>query len=518
MTAIAKLSAGAFPTTPPHWNTVDWYQVVADVRRLQMRIAKAFREGKHGKVKSLQWILTHSFSAKLLAVKRVTENRGAKTPGVDNIIWNTPAQKIVAATSLSRRSYQTKPLKRIYIPKKQKGKLRPLSIPVMQCRAMQALYLLSLEPVAESIADKNAYGFRPMRSAADAIQQCFIVLARRYSAQYILEGDICSCFDTISHQWLLENTLMDREMLRKWLAAGYIDKEKLYQTTMGTPQGGIISPTLLTVTLSGLERVVKSATNRQDKVNVCIYADDFVITGATAEVLENKVKPVVEAFLSERGLSLSQEKTKITHINEGFDFLGMNIRKFNGKLSIKPAKSSVKRLLADVRERIKLNKTAKTENLIHQLNPKIRGWVNYYSPVCFSKRTFSYVDHNIFKALWHWAVRRHPKKNATWLKRKYFRVFKLRNWVFSANIKNKDGKKICIDLVKMHKVFTRWHVKIRSAATPYDPEYQDYLEKRILAREMEKKSRNGCYGSYVGRALINASDKNEKPGSSLKIL
>lgn len=239
------------------------------MRRLQMRIAKAFREGKHGKVKALQWILTHSFYAKVLAVKRVVQNRGAKTPGVDNVRWKTPRQMMKAASSLKRRGYQTKPLKRIYIPKKQKGKLRPLSIPTMQCRAMEALYLLALEPIAETMADKNAYGFRTLRSTADAIEQCFKALCQKQLAQYILEGDIRACFDTISHQWLLQNIPMDKEMLGKWLAAGYIDKGKLYPTEFGTPQGGLCSPTLLVITLSGLEKAVKSVTKPKDKVHVC---------------------------------------------------------------------------------------------------------------------------------------------------------------------------------------------------------------------------------------------------------
>lgn len=317
MTAIAQLSAGASPSTPLEWDTINWCKISAHVRRLQMRIAKAFREGKHGKAKSLQWLLTHSFSAKLFAVRRVVQNHGAKTPGVDNVVWNTPAKKIKAAKSLKRRGYQAKPLKRIYIPKKQKGQLRPLSIPVMQCRAMQTLHLLALDPIAESIADKNAYGFRPMRSTADAIERCFSTLSRRNCAQYILEGDIRACFDNISHQWLLKNTPMDKGILKKWLAAGYIEKGKLHPTELGAPQGGSISPTLLTITLSGLEQAVKTAVRLRDKVNVCVYADDFIITGGTKEVLENRVKPAVEAFLSERGLSLSQEKTKITHIDKG---------------------------------------------------------------------------------------------------------------------------------------------------------------------------------------------------------
>jgi RNA-directed DNA polymerase len=244
-------SAGAPSTMGSTWESIDWQQVTAHVRRLQMRIAKAFQEGKHGKVKSLQWILSHSFYGKLLAIKRVTRNQGAKTPGSDGVTWETSSQKMQAAISLRKHGYQTNPLRRIYIPKKQKGKFRPLSIPTMACRAMQALYLLTLEPMAEMIADKSAYGFRPLRSSADAIEKCFKALSRRYSAEYVLEGDIRSCFDSISHQWLMNNTPIDKEILWKWLVAGYLEEGKLYPTTVGTPQGGIISPTLLNVTLSG---------------------------------------------------------------------------------------------------------------------------------------------------------------------------------------------------------------------------------------------------------------------------
>ena len=308
MTEINSLLSGAPDSGNSAWQSIHWKQAKVHVRRLQMRIAKAFREGKLGKVKALQWLLTHSYYAKLLAVKRVTSNKGAKTPGIDNIVWRTPKQKMQAALSLKRRGYKAQPLRRIYIPKKQQGRYRPLSIPVMHCRAQQALHLLALEPISETMADKNSYGFRPLRSTADALGQCFLALCRQHSPEYILEGDIKSCFDTISHQWLLKHATMDKMMLQKWLSAGYIEKDQLCVTEQGTPQGGIISPTLLNITLSGLEKAVKSATKREDKINVIIYADDFIITGVTKEVLENKVKPVVENFLNERGLVLSDEE------------------------------------------------------------------------------------------------------------------------------------------------------------------------------------------------------------------
>ena len=253
---VAAMLTGA-PSISTKWDTIEWKNTKAEVHRLQMRIAKAVSESRHGKVKALQWLLTHSFHAKLLAVKRVVQNKGGKTPGVDKIVWKTPQQKIEAAQSLTRKGYQTQPLKRIYIPKKD-GRQRPLSIPTMKCRGMQALHLLALDPIAEFHADKNSYGFRPKRSTADALEACFIALAKKRSAQWIFEADIKSCFDKISHDWLRENIPMDKEILSKWLSAGYIDDGVFHQTEFGTPQGGLASPTLLVLTLSGLEKAVES--------------------------------------------------------------------------------------------------------------------------------------------------------------------------------------------------------------------------------------------------------------------
>ena len=476
MTAVAVSLTGAFSTSAK-WDSINWKNTEAEVHRLQMRIAKAVSEGRHGKVKALQWLLTHSLHAKLLAVKRVVQNKGGKTPGVDKIVWKTPQQKIEAARSLTRKGYKTQPLKRIYIPKKD-GRQRPLSIPTMKCRAMQGLHLLALDPIAEFYADKNSYGFRPKRSTADALGACFIALARKYSPQWIFEADIKSCFDKISHDWLRENIPMDKEILSKWLSAGYIDDGAFHQTEVGTPQGGLASPTLLVLTLSGLEQTVRAAINRRpDKVNLSIYADDFIITGASKEVLESKVKPVVESFLKERGLELSQEKTKITHIDEGFDFLGTNVRKYKGKCIIKPSKKSAKSFLANIRESIKSNPTAKTENLIHLLNPKIRGWANHFR-YCCAKKTFSHIDHHIYKTLWNWSCRRHPGKSVSWIKRKYFRNQGLRNWIFFAKTGKDDGMDNYVDLFKASSVAIKRHIKIKAEATPYDPRFTEYFTKR----------------------------------------
>jgi RNA-directed DNA polymerase len=477
MAVMVKTITGASSAPPLTWNVIKWHQVNIEVKQLQMRIAKAVREKRYGKAKALQWLLTHSFSAKLLAVKRVVLNSGAKTPGVDGVVWKTQNQKMQAVHSLQRRGYQPQPLRRIYIPKKQKGQLRPLSIPCLIDRGMQALHFLALEPVMETEADKNAYGFRPKRSCADAIEKCFTVLARRNSAPWILEGDIRACFDRLSGKWLEDNILTDKVILSKWLTAGYMEEKVLHPTFNGVPQGGVISPALLVLALKGFEKTIKSVTSRKDCVNVISYADDFVITGATKEVLENKVIPAVVIFLKERGLELSIEKTKITHIDDGFDFLGFNVRKYKGKLLIKPSKENVKIFLDKIRVLIKTNATVKTEDLIQQLNPKVRGWANYYRHVV-SKAIFSYVDKCIFKALMRWIDRRHPEKNTWWKKDKYFRSQGMRQWIFSVKVKNRSGKHYFLDLFSATQLPIRRHIKIRAEANPYDPQYADYFSKR----------------------------------------
>ena len=501
MTAMAKTITGASSTLTPTWSTIKWDQAKAEVKRLQMRIAKAVREEHYGKAKALQWLLTHSFSAKLLAVKRVAQNSGAKTPGIDGIIWKTQSQKMQAALSLQRCGYQPKPLRRIYIPKKQKGSLRPLSIPCLSDRSMQALHLLALEPVMETQADKNAYGFRPKRACADAIEQCFNALAKKTSAPFILEGDIRACFDRLSGKWLEDNILTDKVILSKWLTAGYMEENNLHPTYDGVPQGSIISPSILVLALKGLEAAVKNATSPKDKVNVISYADDFVITGSTKVVLENKVMPTVITFLKERGLELSIAKTKITHVDDGFDFLGFNVRKYKGKLLIKPSKENVKIFLGKIRSLIKSNATAKTEDLIRQLNLKIRGWANYYRHAV-AKDIFGYVDYCITGALLRWIKRRHPEKNAMWGYQKYFRKQGMRQWIFSVKTKNSRGEHYFLDLFNASVLPIRRHIKIRSETNLYDPKYANYF----LNRERAKKEMCIQDREYL-RKEIKCSDK-----------
>jgi RNA-directed DNA polymerase len=486
------------------WSELNWPALEGIVLQLQMRIAKAEREGKRGKVRALQRLLTTSFAAKCLAVKRVTSSQGKNTPGVDGDIWRTNQQKTQGIFGLKRNGYTPQPLRRIYIPKKSNPKdLRPLSIPTMNDRAQQALYLLSLEPLVEEWADPNAYGFRLKRSCHDAQEQCFNALAKAKSATWILEGDIKACFDRIDHEYLLREIPMDKLILRKFLKCGFMEKNQLHPTTAGTPQGGVCSPALAVMALSGLEGLIRRKTDKREnpeKINMIAYADDFVITASSKEVLTNKVIPLLTKALAKVGLELSSTKTKITHIDDGFDFLGFNVRKYkNGKLLIKPAKANVIRFLQEIRATIEKGVALPTEQLIHTLNSRLTGWVNYYR-TSVSSDVFAKIDHEIVHALLRWGMKRHARKGKKWIVKKYFTSFKGNNWQFHCMTEDKKGNPKPLYLRNAQDTRIRRHVKIKSEATPFNPLYKEYFKQREEERKRRKTISN--YNDSAGLRVI----------------
>jgi RNA-directed DNA polymerase len=461
------------------WNNILWKKVEKHVNRLQVRIAKAVKEGKWYLVKRLQYLITHSHYAKLLATRKPTQNTGKRTAGVDGETWSSSEAKMKAALSLTDKKYVAKPLKRVFIDKPGKKKKRPLGIPTMYDRVMQSLYALALEPIAEATGDRTSFGFRKFRSAHDACGQVFVCMCRENSPEWVLEGDIKGCFDNISHQWLTDNIPMDKSILKQFLKAGYVFERHLFPTDAGTPQGGIISPILANMTLDGIEKLLadkyhnnkNGRTDRKHsakyKVNLCRYADDFIVTAKTEEIAK-EVKELIRDFLKDRGLELSDEKTMITHINNGFDFLGWNFRKYNGKLLVKPSNKSIEKVTVRISDIIKRGKAWKQEDLIDTLNPVVTGWANYHQSVA-SSETFQKIDHRIWNMLWHWAKRRHPNKSKHWIANKYWHSDRKRNWMFSEGDKQ-------LNLLSDTKIIR--HTRLKLDVNPYLD--KDYFIRRKL--------------------------------------
>lgn len=378
--------------------------------------------------------------------------------------------------------------RRVFIEKKGKKAKRPLGIPCMYDRVMQALYAMALEPVAEVTSDTKSFGFRKGRSCQDACEYIFTALSRKYSPKWVLEGDIKGCFDHISHKWRIENIPMDKSVLKQFLKAGFVFEGKLFPTDDGTPQGGVISPILANMALNGMKEILTKRfhTNRlgkvdlrfknAHKVNLVRYADDFIVTAETKEIAE-EANELIREFLKTRGLELSEEKTTITYINDGFDMLGWNFRKWDEKLIVKPSKKAIKNFVASLSETIlKRGKAWKQEVLIEKLNQQIRGWANYHQSVCASE-SFAHIDYVLYELLWKWAKWRHPHKGKWWISTHYWHRKGTRNWVFSTETK---------DLLRVDHIPIIRHVKVRIDANPYFDTV--YFAERKLNHGMKRLS------------------------------
>jgi RNA-directed DNA polymerase len=419
----------------PTWADINWHHVEGHVRRWQERLYRATTNKAWKRVKNLQQLLVRATSNKLLAIRRLTpENQGNHTAGLDGVVYDTPAARWkLFQEDLSLKGYKPKPVRRVYIPT-DNGKQRPLGLPTGKDRVMQAIVKAALEPEWEARVEANSYGFRPGRCTMDAMEAIHITTNRHDCSPWRLDADISGCVDTIDHGPLRAKLPVFTPTLRQWRKAGVVEVGFFAPTDTGTPQGGVISPLLANVALDGMERLFdadyadgrpKRPSLRQGLnkgIAVMRYADDVVVTAPTRDVLDTYARPRVEQFLHERGLALSEAKTRIVHIKEGFNFLGFHIRQFGtqGKWLSVPQKDKVLTHVRAIRAYLDAHKQTPAGRVIKELNPLIRGWANDYRH-CAAKPVFQKVRHAPWHRLWRWAKRRHPTTGSKWVKARYFR-------------------------------------------------------------------------------------------------
>jgi RNA-directed DNA polymerase len=475
------------------WYSIDWNTIQKYVTKLRQRIYRAEQQNKRRRVRKLQRLLLRSKANLLLSIRRVTQqNTGKRTPGVDGYTASQSNERIKLYQQLLKRNvfqHRPKPAKRTFIAKKN-GKLRPLGIPTIRDRVYQNVIKNALEPQWEVRFEASSYGFRPKRSPHDAISNLFNKLSTNSKKKWVFEGDFLGCFDHLNHHWIVEqtSTFPGNNLIRRWLKMGYIEQDMLHKTTEGTPQGSIVSPLLANIALCGMEEeidIVYKKTYKPNggytidpkcKIGRVLYADDFVIVTETKEQAQSMYQKLIP-YLQKRGIKLSADKTRVTHIEDGFDFLGFSLRQYKteqgNKLLIKPSKDSIKKAKSKIKDTFAIMRGRPVKEIIRVLNPIIRGYGQYWKHVV-SKKTFSYMDHYVFLKVRKHLKQLHPKKSWKWINKRYFKKPHHGGndkWILTCPLTN-------IQLLKMSWIKIERHVMVAYKNSPDDPSLKEYWEKR----------------------------------------
>jgi RNA-directed DNA polymerase len=484
------------PERRTDWDAIDWRAAGRIVRNLRQRIFRATQAGHHGKVRSLQKLMLRSRSNTLLSVRRVTQvNAGRNTPGVDKLVVKTPQARGKLVDDLSAfQPWCARPVRRVFIPKSN-GKTRPLGIPTVKDRCLQAMVKNALEPEWEARFEGTSYGFRPGRGCHDAIARVYLLARPNKRKKWVVDADIKGAFDNIDHDFLLRaiGPAPGRELIRQWLKAGVMERDGFHATPLGTPQGGVISPLLLNIALHGMEAALGVTHNTKGEIAgkraVVRYADDFVVFCESKEDAERVKDEVLPPWLAERGLTLSEEKTRIVHLTEGFDFLSVNVRhhaaprtsRSGHKLLIRPSKKAVAEVRGKLREAWLDLKGHGVNAVLWKLNPVVRGWANYFRTVVASE-TFSKMDAWMHQRTYRYARHTHPTKPWKWLRKRYWgQLNPERNdqWVFG----DKHTGKYLLKF-SWHNIVR--HTLVRGTASPDDPDLREYwwTRQRVNIRHL----------------------------------
>ena len=518
-TSNAFLNALRSTNLTTMWQSIDWDQVEKDVAVLQYNLAKQAYTRNSERIVSAQKQIAFSLNAKLLAVRHVCSSDSG--PGIDGITWTTPHDKMLAALSLSSKGYRAMPARMILVQSKN-GKIRRIRIMTCYDRAMQSLYAMTLDPVSESLADKKSFAFRKGRSMLDLCD--YICQAFSQIAYYRKDGtpvidpnppewaficDIHQCYESISQDWLLKNIPMEKHVLTEFLRAGYFFQGELFPSDVGFGLGLTLSPILANMTLDGLQRAIFEELYPDQPIdyrngNLIRYSDDILVVARTKKDAL-RISEIVRSFVQLRGLELSEDKSRIVNINDGFEFMSRRYFKNGGIIHVEPSVHAINRFKHDLEETV-MNHTGSQQALIAKLNKKLDGWATYHK-ISLAAAAFRTIDTHLSALLLDLSMKKHPKWSVDKIRDYYWYQRGDGKWIYALPDKKETAVRLLSDVILVG------HISCRLSANPYiDIEYlQSRSEMRTINnatgiyRSIWNRQEGRCY--LCGRMILQDQER-----------